>query len=636
MSRLYKFLKLLGQGSFGKAYLCQNLKTNSQCVIKQIILDDLDSEEKKETLNEVIILKKLDHSNIIKFMDVFTKSKPNNTLNIVTEYADGGDLNQKIKKQKEKKSPFTEKEIINFLTQICLALNHIHKKKIIHRDLKSGNVFLTKSGLVKLGDFGIAKGFKNTWEKAKTKVGTPYYLSPEIISSKPYDSKSDIWALGVLIYEMMTFKMPFNANSLPSLSLKIIRGYYQAPPTSYSKDLIDLVKRCLNLDPKKRPSAENILKLPFIKKRIFGYLDEIKFNEDLSITIINKYKEKRENEKKRRKNIIENKKNENNNINVKQSQIKNISTTDKNKSEKDEKNYESDKNKIMKFFQKRKSENNSNNNNINKENFEIQRKKEKNITQKYKIVNKENNEIKNEENKEKKKEPINFLKANNINIKNIKIIQKPLKIEEPSSKPQLKYQNMYKDEKTVNEGLNDLINDYMDEESLDVNKVNEDQYNQMRYLNNLSRFIKDEKTKEDEEESEIFQSHDKINEESIRNESESLNFNDINVSIENEKLEKNKIKSEETNNNNEYKEIQEIKDKLIKELGNDIFKMVYNHVDNSTDKTEIKFNMELLAQKLSTEFDNKKYNREKLNLAVDKLPEIFAIVIQDRLIKYNK
>ena len=172
----------------------------------------------------------------------------------------------------------------------------------------------------------------------------------------------------------------------------------------------------------------------------------------------------------------------------------------------------------------------------------------------------------------------------------------------------------------------------MDEESLDVNKINEDQYNQIRYLNNLSRLIKEEKENKDEEGLEVFQSQDK---ESIRNENESINFDDIKVSIENEKLNKNKFKNEEVNNN-EYKEIQEIKEKLIKEIGNDIFKMVYNHVDNSTDKTEIKFDMDALAGKLSKEFENNKYNKKKLNIAIDKLPEIFAIVIQDRLIKYNK
>ena len=633
MKKGYKFLKILGEGSFGKAYLCQNIQDNSLCVIKQIILDNLEEDEIKDTLNEVDILKRLDHSNIIKFKSVFTKTKPNHTLNIVMEYADDGDLNKKIKKHKEKKSPLIENEIINYLTQICLALNHIHKKKIIHRDLKSGNIFLTKSGLVKLGDFGIAKGFKNTWEKAKTKVGTPYYLSPEIINSKPYDSKSDIWALGVLIYEMMTFKMPFNAESLPSLSLKIIRGNYQPPPSgSYSKDLIDLVKRCLSLDPKKRPNVENILRLPFIKKRIFGFLDEVQFNEDLSITIIKKYKEKKENEKIRRKRIIENKKLENNNIRQSQQKISNNIENDL--AEKKEKNYESDKNKIKKFFQKR---NSANNNNSNKPKIEIPKKKEINISQKYKIVsndkfNNENKEIKDDKKVEEKKEPINFLKANKINIKNIKIVDNQTKNVNINSSSNIhpEYQNMYKKDKTINEGLNDLISDYMDDQ-FDLNKINEDQYNQIRYLNNLSRFIREEKQIVDEEESEIGQSINKINEENINNESESLNFEDINLNIETSNIVKDNKNKEEINI--EDKEIKELKKQIIKDIGNDIFKMVYNHVDNSTDKTEIKFNMELLAQKLSKEFENNKYNKKKLNIAIEKLPEIFAIVIQDRLSK---
>ena len=627
MKRSYKLIKLLGVGSFGKAYLCKNLQDNSPCVIKQIILDEMDNEERQDTLNEVIILKRLDHSNIIKFKDVFTKTKPNNTLNIVTEYADDGDLNKKILKLKERKSPFTEKQIIDYLTQICLALNHIHKKKIIHRDLKSGNVFLTKSGLIKLGDFGIAKGFKNTWEKAKTKVGTPYYLSPEIINSKPYDLKSDIWALGVLLYEMMTFKMPFNANSLPSLSLKIIKGYYQPPPSSYSKDLINLVKRCLNLDPKKRPTAESILKLPFIKKRIFGFLDEVQFNEDLSITIIKKFKDKKEMEKKRRKKIMEDKKLEKEkDINDRKSQ-KQISHD----TEKIEK-YENDKNKVKNFFQKR---NSANNNVINKPKDEILKKKEINVSQKYKIVDKDSKKIKDESNNninEQKKEPINFLKANKINIKNIKIVEDNIKNDEPPLNAHPKFQNMYKDEKTVNEKLTGLINDYMDE-NLDLNKINEDQYNQIRYLNNLSRFIKDEKGNEDEDENEIAQSVNKISE-GIQNENEILNFDDININIKNSNNKNDNIKKNEEENN-EYKEIEELKKNIIKEVGNDIFKMVYNHVNNAADKTEIKFNMEPLAKKLSEEFDNKKYNKNKLNIAIEKLPEIFSIVIQDRLIKYN-
>ena len=191
---------------------------------------------------------------------------------------------------------------------------------------------------------------------------------------------------------------------------------------------------------------------------------------------------------------------------------------------------------------------------------------------------------------------------------------------------------MYKDEKTVNEGLTGLINDYMNE-NLDLNKINEDQYNQIRYLINLSRFIKDEKEKAEEDENEIAQSVNKISK-GIQNENEILNFDDININIKNSNNKNDNIKKNEEENN-EYKEIEELKKNIIKEVGNDIFKMVYNHVNNAADKTEIKFNMEPLAKKLSEEFDNKKYNKNKLNIAIEKLPEIFSIVIQDRLIKYN-
>ena len=165
MKAKYKIIKLLGEGSFGKAYLAKcDDQEDKKYVIKQIVMDGMTDQEKKEAFNEAVILKKLDHPNIIKFKEVFLQKKPVEALNIVTEFADRGDLGQKIKNQK--KQPFTESQILDYITQICLALQHIHKKKIIHRDLKSGNVFLMKSGIVKLGDFGISKGLKSTWEKA--------------------------------------------------------------------------------------------------------------------------------------------------------------------------------------------------------------------------------------------------------------------------------------------------------------------------------------------------------------------------------------------------------------------------------------------------------------------------------------
>ncbi len=166
----------------------------------------MSEEERKETLREAKILEVLNHPNIVKFREVYKTKK--GKLCIVMDYADGGDLQTKIKdKHKDKQKTgrleyFGEDQVLNWFTQICLAMKHVHDRKILHRDLKSQNVFLTKKGFVKLGDFGIARVLSNTKSKAKTVVGTPYYLSPEIIESQPYNFKSDIWSLGVLLYEM--------------------------------------------------------------------------------------------------------------------------------------------------------------------------------------------------------------------------------------------------------------------------------------------------------------------------------------------------------------------------------------------------------------------------------------------------
>ena len=228
-------------------------------MIKEIDISSMSDKEIEETKKEAQILQKLDHPNIIKCKEFFFSRKPPSTLNIVTEYADGGDLGEKIKKQ-PKKELFSESVILDYFTQICLSIQHIHEKHILHRDLKSQNIFLTKNNLVKLGDFGIAKCLQNTYQKAKTMVGTPYYLSPEIVQGKPYSFKSDIWSLGVMLYEMMALRMPFDATNLPMLSLKIMKGQY-APLNSghFSKDILKLVDSLLNVVPDKRPSINEIL-----------------------------------------------------------------------------------------------------------------------------------------------------------------------------------------------------------------------------------------------------------------------------------------------------------------------------------------------------------------------------------------
>lgn len=176
----YENLRVLGEGTFGRCYLVNERTTKKLCVIKQIDMRGMTEREKTNTKREAYILEALTHPNIINFLGSFD-SKPG-YLNIVMSYADGGDLGKKIKEANGRY--FSENIILGWFTQICLAIKHIHERRYIHRDLKCENVFMTKEGLVKLGDFGIAKSLKQSMEKVKTVVGTPYYMSPEICDNK--------------------------------------------------------------------------------------------------------------------------------------------------------------------------------------------------------------------------------------------------------------------------------------------------------------------------------------------------------------------------------------------------------------------------------------------------------------------
>lgn len=164
----------------------------------------------------------------------------------------------------------------------------MHDRKIIHRDLKTQNIFLTKEGIVKMGDFGIARVLNHTREKCKTMVGTPYYLSPEIIDSKDYSFKTDIWSLGVILYEMCALKPPFNSESLHGLALKIVRGQYPPLPDKFSSEVKLLVKTLLNVDPQRRPTIHEVLKMPVIVNRIRSVLSESVRNLEFSHTILHK------------------------------------------------------------------------------------------------------------------------------------------------------------------------------------------------------------------------------------------------------------------------------------------------------------------------------------------------------------
>ena len=580
MSSIYKVIQLLGEGSFGKAYLCEKESSDRKYVIKQIITEGMNQKEKNDVYNEAKILGKLDHQNIIKFIEFFESPKPKPALNIVTEYADGGDLSEKIKLQNNK--PFNESEILDYFTQICLALKHIHEKKIIHRDLKSGNIFLMKNGLVKLGDFGISKGFERTMEKAKTMVGTPYYLSPEILESKPYDAKSDIWALGVLLYEMMTFKMPFNANSLPMLSVKIMKGNYTPPPSIYTKDLREIVSKCLMLNPSDRPTIQEILRMPIVQNRIKNFLNEIEYNKEFSKTIAKKYKENKKIQViLSQENAIiglNNIKSEPNSISGNTIKINNIN--------------KNNNNKVVDYF------------------------KQKNTKKELKEKEKKRKDFKDfllEAKKSKKKwrgvEQKQFNESGVMWGKNQEN-QKTLA------------QNMYKDDEiTKSNDLKDLLDSY------DVNKITEEQYEKLRFLNNLNNVVNNEKESDNED-------NNNDNKKSIKDEN-----NDSKIIIgENIDVKKGKnqtIKEIESDNEEEYlsefKEIELMRIELEKSLGLSLFKAAYHYVDNATDKKNIKYDRDKVEESIKNDFGNKGFTEKQIDSAINKIPEIFAIVLKERI-----
>lgn len=282
MAEHYSIIKILGEGSFGKCYLVQANSDNSKRVIKQVDLNPLSKPEQAEAYREAKVLEQLDHPNIIRFREVYKTKK--NKLCIVMDYADGGDLASKIKSQRS--SPFPEDFILSVFVQLCLALKHVHDRKVIHRDLKPQNVFLMQSGNVKLGDFGIAKVLSRTVEQAKTLVGTPYYLSPEVVESLPYSFMSDVWSLGALLYEMCALRPPFMAESIHALAIKIIEGRYDPISSMYSSELSSLVTALLVREPANRPSIHQILRFPIVRRRIEDHLSRSLCLEEFSHTIL--------------------------------------------------------------------------------------------------------------------------------------------------------------------------------------------------------------------------------------------------------------------------------------------------------------------------------------------------------------
>lgn len=250
-------------------------------VVKKIPMELLSAKEKDQSFREVELLAKLKHPNVVEYNESF---EVDNVLHIVMAYCDGGDLADKIKEQQkvreqlrrldndptDSRGYFPISQVLDWFVQMAMAIKYLHEQRVLHRDLKTSNVFLTTENVVKLGDFGIAKTLDSTLDQAQTVVGTPYYMSPEVCESKPYSYASDVWSLGCVLYEMLALRHAFDAPNILTLILKIVQQDFAPVPPHYDTEVSSLLRMLLDKNPERRPSMEEIFAMPYIRHHMQG------------------------------------------------------------------------------------------------------------------------------------------------------------------------------------------------------------------------------------------------------------------------------------------------------------------------------------------------------------------------------
>ncbi|XP_037936698.1 serine/threonine-protein kinase Nek10 [Teleopsis dalmanni] len=267
----YEVISVIGNGAFGTCFKVRDKATSELYAWKGIDYEELSESKKESLVSEISVLSQLQHPNIVQYYHHLVNYEAKSIF-IVMECCEGGDLAQLITKARTECKRFEEKYIWRVLFQICKALQVCHNKikqgTILHRDIKPANIFLDAEGNAKLGDFGLARMLRRNENFAKTFVGTPYYMSPELIKGSKYDRKSDVWAVGCLIYEMCALRTAFRGQEFSQLSTNITNGNFKDIPAIYSTDLREIIAFMLKVDNTERPSIEIIIRHPIVVRNI--------------------------------------------------------------------------------------------------------------------------------------------------------------------------------------------------------------------------------------------------------------------------------------------------------------------------------------------------------------------------------
>ncbi len=273
----FEILEKLGDGAYSIVYKVKRKADSKIYALKKVKLQNLNEKEKENALNEIRILASIKSPFVISYKEAFIEDS-DSSLCLVMEFADKGDLYQKITEFKKIGCLFEEIDIWRIFIQMTRGLKALHDKKILHRDLKSANIFLESDGSAKIGDLNVSKVAKKGL--GYTQTGTPYYASPEVWKDSPYDYKSDIWSLGCVTYEMCMLHPPFRAKNMEGLYNKVIKGEYGKISDKYSNDLMEVIKMLLKVNSSDRPSCGQILKCPIVKKRLEFFKAQCGFEGD--------------------------------------------------------------------------------------------------------------------------------------------------------------------------------------------------------------------------------------------------------------------------------------------------------------------------------------------------------------------